>query len=174
MIRPILPLLAALSLAACDAQIVSLNRFLPAEETGPIGPPDAVPGACYSQPDGATEIAPIRTRVLVKPARVNADGVILDPPVYRTDTSTDTLEHDAVEWFETPCPPVFTPEFIASLQRAMKARDYYRGPITSVMDDQTQSAIRRIQKEAGLNSAVLSLETARKLGLIVVPTEVDS
>lgn len=173
MSRPIVSLLAVLSLAACDPQAVSLSRVFPSDEPAPAGPPDTDPEACWSQPDGAKQIAPVRTRVLVSPAQVDAAGIVTAPPVYRTDPAQQSDDASPSDWFETPCPATFTPEFIGSLQRALKARNYYRGPITQELDAQTQSAIRRIQKQAGLNSAVLSSQTARSLGLIVVPTQTD-
>jgi peptidoglycan hydrolase-like protein with peptidoglycan-binding domain len=72
-------------------------------------------------------------------------------------------------WFETPCPDALSPEFIASLQRALQARNRLAGPITGTFDPPTREAVARLQKQNGLNSSVLSLETARGLGLIAVP-----
>lgn len=70
--------------------------------------------------------------------------------------------------FETPCPDVFTPDFIASLQRALAARGYFTSVISSKMDAPTRVAISAYQAETGLQSDALSLETARRLGLVAV------
>ena len=58
---------------------------------------------------------------------------------------------------------------MASLQRALAARDYYAGPVTSQMDRATIASIRQYQTERGLESGQLSVETARTLGLIAAP-----
>ena len=68
--------------------------------------------------------------------------------------------------FETPCPPAFDAEFVTSLQRALRARDYFRWQDTGVMDGPTRTAIRRYQADHGLDSEALSLETARGFGLL--------
>jgi peptidoglycan hydrolase-like protein with peptidoglycan-binding domain len=61
-----------------------------------------------------------------------------------------------------------TPEFISSVQRALEARGYFTGTISGEMDPATTAAVRKYQKERGLESAQISLETARALGLIAV------
>ncbi|WP_330696677.1 peptidoglycan-binding domain-containing protein [Fontisubflavum oceani] len=71
-------------------------------------------------------------------------------------------------WFETPCQAeIRDPDFIASLQRALAARDLYRGPANGVMDARTRRAIRAFQEPQGLNSPILSMAAARQLGLVV-------
>jgi peptidoglycan hydrolase-like protein with peptidoglycan-binding domain len=65
-----------------------------------------------------------------------------------------------------------TPAFIASVQRALKARGYYRGPVTGALDTRTGRAIQRYQRDRGdVDSATLSLRSARDLGLVAVPRE---
>ncbi|MEM8648801.1 MAG: peptidoglycan-binding domain-containing protein, partial [Pseudomonadota bacterium] len=74
-------------------------------------------------------------------------------------------------WFETPCDDVMTPEFTASLQRALKARGHYQGAVNGRMDGRTQAAIRAYQKPQGLDSGMLSLAAARQMGLMQVDLE---
>ena len=69
-------------------------------------------------------------------------------------------------WFETPCRSEMTPEFVASLQRALKVRGHYQGPISGEMTARTRRAIRSFQKPQGLDSAILSKAAARQLGLV--------
>ncbi|MFC6759366.1 peptidoglycan-binding domain-containing protein [Sulfitobacter porphyrae] len=57
---------------------------------------------------------------------------------------------------------------MASLQRALSARGLYAQQITGTLDDATRAAVQRYQKPTGPDSGVLSLETARSLGLIAV------
>ena len=59
-----------------------------------------------------------------------------------------------------------TVDFIASLQRALKARGLYLLPLTGQMDMPTRAALRRFQADRGLDSDRLSLRAARELGLV--------
>lgn len=71
--------------------------------------------------------------------------------------------------FETPCHDLLTPDFIATLQRALAARAYFNGPITGEMTAATRSAVAAYQADAvDLDSDTLSVDAARKLGLIAV------
>lgn len=67
--------------------------------------------------------------------------------------------------FRVPCPETVTNGFIASLQRALQARDYYNGPITGQPDTETRDAVRAFQRATGFDSPILTLETAQRLGL---------
>lgn len=133
------------------------------------GPPGAAPGSCWGKTVSPAVIERVRQQVQIKPAQINPDGTIANPPVYRTEDRQVIVTPRKDNWFETPCPDVMTPEFVSSLQRALEARGQYGGQITGVIDPSTQKAIAMVQKERGLNSPVLSLETARDLGLVAVP-----
>jgi len=61
-----------------------------------------------------------------------------------------------------------TPDLVASLQRALTARGLYGGQINGMMDRATRHAVRGYQAPLGLDSGILSLAAARKLGLAVV------
>lgn len=71
--------------------------------------------------------------------------------------------------FAVPCPAAATPEFWASVQRALAVRGLYDGPVTGAMDAATGEAVRRYQAPQGLDSPVLSLDAARQLGLMRWP-----
>ena len=73
--------------------------------------------------------------------------------------------------FRVPCPENLTQDFIASLQRALTARGYYSGPITGKADPNTRAAVQEFQRSNGFNSPILTLETARRLGL--APIEIS-
>ena len=79
---------------------------------------------------------------------------------------TTSCVQDREDWFQTPCGAQLTPDFIASVQRALQARGHFSGPVTSKMDKRTRVAVRRYQQSKGVNSEVLALSTARELGLI--------
>lgn len=71
--------------------------------------------------------------------------------------------------FAVPCPAAATPEFWASVQRALAVRGLYTGPVTGANDAATGEAVRRFQAPLGLDSPVLSLDAARQLGLMRWP-----
>lgn len=71
--------------------------------------------------------------------------------------------------FAVPCPEHMDADFTASLQRALTVRGLYSDAVTGSWNDATAEAVRRFQAPLGLNSAVLSLDAAQRLGLIAVP-----
>ncbi len=95
----------------------------------------------------------------------------MSEPVFKLQTRQAIVRERKELFFEIPCKEVLTPEFIASVQRALKARGAYDGSISGEMDPRTRRALRRFQAADGLNSSILSLQTARKLGLIAVPRD---
>lgn len=131
-------------------------------------PPGADPEACYGQDATPAEIETVTEQVLVQPASVSLDGKVLYPAIYKTETRQEIVKERREQWFETPCDSELTPDFVASLQRALKARGLYRGPVNGEMTGRTRAAIRAYQKPQGLDSAILSKTTAQKLGLIAV------
>lgn len=110
----------------------------------------------------------VTEQILVAPAELNADGTVRRPAIYRTETRQAIIRERTEIRFETPCADVLTPEFVATLQRALAARGLYRGTVNGRMDAQTREAIRKYQAPQGLASGKLSLAAARSLGLIAV------
>ena len=106
----------------------------------------------------------------MQPAEVRNDGTVVQPAIYKTETRQAIVRERKVTWFQTPCARDQTPEFVSSLQRALKARGLYRGPISGQMDARTRAAVRAFQQPQGLNSGILSLAAARQLGLVAVKT----
>lgn len=68
-------------------------------------------------------------------------------------------------WFETPCEDVD----IASLQRALAARDLLDGRADGVQGPATRKAVQAYQTQYGLGSETLSLAAARSLGIVATP-----
>ena len=99
---------------------------------------------------------------------IASDGAVLEPPIYKTDTRQRIVRERRELWFEALCDSRLTPEFVASLQRALAVRGLYAGPVTGSVDARTRNAIRSYQKAQGLDSAVLSLAAARQLGLVTI------
>lgn len=167
----VIPLLGtALVIAACAAQppmpAIAPEATL-ARVTG-AAPPEGAPG-CYA----AIEVKPVQfgtvlRSVEIRPAVIDpATGTELEPAVYQEQefqTVTDPGEELA---FETLCAAELTPGFIAMLQRALKARQLYRGPVNGEMTKATRSAIRAYQAPRGLESEVLARRAAQEMGLLI-------
>ncbi|MGR3434806.1 MAG: peptidoglycan-binding domain-containing protein [Shimia sp.] len=90
------------------------------------------------------------------------------PTAYRTVTRQQIVNGRTALRFETPCPPVFTPDFVASLQRALAVRGHYRGAVTGQLDAATKRAVLSYQSAEGPRSETLSMAAARRLGLVAV------
>lgn len=160
-----------LTLIACEMPPQQSSDTAP--EPGVIqatrnGPADAAPGTCWGRTVSPAVIETIREQVQVEPAKVNPDGTIAKPPVYRSQERQRIITPRQDTWFETPCEADLTPTFISSLQRALQARGVYTDAITGVLDDPTRKAIQTFQRIDGPDSSVLSLAMARQLGLIAV------
>lgn len=135
------------------------------------GPPGAHPDSCWGRDVSPAVVETVTEQVMIQPAQITADGTVTSPGVFKTETQQRITRERKEQWFETPCPEAMTPEFVASVQRALAARGMYSGRITGQMDRTTRRAVRRFQVSEDLDSAILSMAAARKLGLIAVPRE---
>jgi hypothetical protein len=136
-------------------------------------PPGAQEGSCWGKHVTPAELETVTHQIQLQPAEIRSDGTMSAPAVYKTETSQKIMKERRELWFETPCAPELTPEFVSSLQRALKARGHYRGAVSGYIDPRTHAAIRKYQAPQGLDSAILSLAAARKLGLIAYRSELD-
>lgn len=162
--------LLALLLTGCTATAPgdTVSRA-PAATTGPDTPPGAAPGTCWHREVRPAVVETVREQVLVQPPEIRGDGTMQRPGVFRTETRQAILRPRRASWIEIPCADDLPPDFTASLQRALKARGLLRGPVTGRMDRRTRAAVRAYQEASGgPDSEVLSLATARRLGLVVV------
>lgn len=148
----------ALPIIAEPAEVVTRNA----------APPGAEPGTCWAHDETPAVVETVTEQVMVQPAEILDDGTIARPAAYRTETRQKIVTPRRETWFETPCDGQLTPEFNASLQRALAARGLYRGPITGRMDARTRVAVRAYQKPQGLDSGMISLAAARQMGLVEV------
>ncbi len=163
--------------SACEQSIVDTSyiaarsepQIIRAGETGT--PPSARPGSCWGRDVTPAVVETVSNQIMVQPPEVLADGTVLSPGIFRTETQQRIVKERRELWFETPCPEVWTEEFTASVQRALKARGLYSGSITGVPDWRTRTAVHRYQQAGGFDSAILSIESARRLGLIAIPRE---
>lgn len=169
MARPIF-LTCALALAACSqvsvAPPTSTNLAAEVVRLDKPGPPPSRNGECWISDTTPAVIETTSEQQLVTPEKRDADGTVIAAATYRSNTQTRMLRDRQEVWFRSPCPDLVTPDFIASLQRALKARGLYMAPITGEMDATTREALRRYQADRGLDSPELSLGAARELGLL--------
>ena len=168
-ITPLVPALAAAAfLAACaeNAVVTSASNIDPISLAK--APPGAAPGTCWGKTVSPAVVETVTRKVLLQPAQISSDGRIQAPPIYKDETRQEVVQPRRENWYEILCAHDLTPEFVATIQRALAARGYYRGPDSGEMDSATKNAIQRYQKAEGLKSSSLSVAAARKLGLIVV------
>lgn len=155
-------------LVACQAGSDRQDTLLVARNAGP---PNPEPGACYGKTTSPAVIETVTEQVLVRAATYDDTGGLITPAVYRTETLQKIVTARVDSWFKTPCRVAMDTQFVASLQRALKVRGVYFGRVTGQMDPRTKRAIRRFQAARGLESDTLSLENARRLGLVAYPRE---
>lgn len=177
-IRPILCAFALIGLAACGTDSDSLQLGALGEpqisRLNQAAPPGAEPGTCWGKTVTPAIIETVTDQVISRPAQIADDGTVTRPAAYRTETKQEIVRERTETWFRTPCPDQMTEEFVASLQRALAARGLYAWPVNSRMDARTRAAVRQYQEPQGLDSGILSLDAARKLGLIAIEIESDA
>jgi len=159
-------LIATTLIGACDATLPSGEPDL--VQTLAEAPPGAEPGTCWGKVVSPAIVETVTDQIILQPAEVRADGTVAEPAIYKTETRQAIIQERKVTWFETPCAADMTPDFVSSVQRALKVRGVYRGGITGQMDARTRAAVRKYQSAEGLDSGILSLAAARRLGLVAV------
>jgi len=160
-----------LLLGACDPAATAQGDAPPeAGVLGPTrdGPPGAAEGSCWGKTVSPAVVQTVVSQVQIRPAKVNPDGTVSAPPKYRTKESQEIVTPRKDNWFETPCAEALTPEIISTLQRALAARNFYKGAINGTLDARTRAAVQNFQRVEGRDSPVLTLTTARQLGVIAV------
>lgn len=152
-----LSILALLALSACAPARPEVGRFVePILQATREQRVDLTrPEICQSRDETPAVVETITE------SRADAGGR------YHTQTTHRIVSARSEIWFDTPCRNAWTPEFIASIQRALIVRGYMNGPASGEIDRETRQAIRAFQKVEGINSDVLSVAAGKRLGLIV-------
>ena len=132
--------------------------------TGP-GPPKGPDAACWASDTTPAIIETVTEQVVTGEELRDAAGVVVAPASFETKTFQRMVQDREEVWFRAPCAADVTVNFVATLQRALKARGIYLQPVTGVVDAATSDAIRRFQAARGLDSPVLSLAAAKELGI---------
>ena len=157
----------AVLLSACgDTRTADVARM--AETGGTITLPDPKTGECYADDVTPAVIHTVTEQVVQQPAQTDDSGKVTTPAVYRTETRQMIVEERKTLRFEALCEAKIDRAFIENLQRALKARGFYDGPDNGKMNSGTRRAIRLYQIDQGIDSTILSHETAQQLGLIAI------
>ncbi|MBD3787679.1 MAG: peptidoglycan-binding protein [Sphingomonadales bacterium] len=161
-----------LALAGCQEETASQGKPSrpPAQTLSEVlmerKPADDAQG-CYAELKAPATVETVTEQVLARPETTDPATGVKTPALYRTETNHRIVKGGEAMWFRVPCEAEMTPDFIATLQRALAARALYFGPVTGEMDAATQGAVRAYQAPRGLLSPVLSYRAAQELGLIV-------
>jgi Putative peptidoglycan binding domain len=172
-LRPFFCVFALTAFSACALGSPDLGALGEPDVTrlNQTAPPGAEPGSCWGKEVTPAIVETVTHQVMLQPAQIHSDGTMLQPGIFKTETRQAIVRERKETWFQRPCDNEMTVEFVSSLQRALSARDLYRGKINGEMDNRTRASVRRFQKPLGLDSGILSLAAARKLGLVAVKTD---
>jgi hypothetical protein len=165
----------ALALSACSqpyvAAPVSSGKTIAQIIAKPGETPRSSKGACWGKDVTPAIIETVTEQILLSEEQRDVAGNVIRPASYRSNIHQRMVQDTREVWFRTPCAENLTVSFIATLQRALKARGLYTATVTGEMSDETGEAIRRFQAERGLDSPVLSLVAAQELGLLATDLE---
>lgn len=128
-------------------------------------------GRCFGRDITPAVIETVTAQELARPETRDAAGTVTAPAAYQTVTRQQIVRDRTEVLFETLCPPAFTSDLVASLQRALTARGFYRGPISGMLDAATGRAVQDFQRSDGPDSPLLSITAARRLGLVALAPE---
>ena len=156
----------------CVIALVGCATAPPPPPESPVAAPSVAnlestfDGRCFAQtaPQVVTKI--VTEQVMVIPETVSPDGSITSPPVFRNQTRPVSETLNPGIRFETLCESELTFDRVATLQRALKARLAYDGPITGIYDAATGQAVQAFQKGDGFDSPQLARSVGQRLGIV--------
>tara|TARA_R110002051_G_scaffold50724_3_gene97900 strand:- start:14868 stop:15383 length:516 start_codon:yes stop_codon:yes gene_type:complete len=125
-------------------------------------------GRCFANDTAPAVIETVRVQELESAEVRDTSGAVSRPATFRTVIRQQIVRERAPIRFETVCPQNYTLDFVATLQRALKVRGFYTGPINGDLDVRTATAIRVFQRETGPDSVLLAIQTARQLGIVAL------
>lgn len=157
-------LIASMGFAACSAEQTGPRPVLPALVAAEIS--HDAQGQCWGRDIAPAVVETVTAQEVESPATHAEDGTQVTPATYRSVIRQRIVRERDEQAFETLCPPAYTQAFVESLQRALSARGFHRGEVTGLLDRATQRAIQDYQRPWGPDSPLLSLEAARRLGLV--------
>lgn len=88
------------------------------------------------------------------------------PAEYATVSFSEKVADGKLEWKAILCETNTTTDVVAALQRALEGKGYKPGRIDGVMGSQTMAAVTAYQKDNGMASGQISVDTLRALGVM--------
>jgi len=114
----------------------------------------------------ATEIPPvykpIKVTTVVKPAEVKHIEI---PAVYKEVTKREMVEPSRVVWKRVVCQSSITNATITKLQRVLKEKGYYKGPIDGIVGPLTRNAVKAYQRDNKLPVGGITYQVLKSLGV---------
>jgi len=105
----------------------------------------------------------VKIRKMIQPPQEKRISI---PEEYQTVTRREKVSDGHMEWRPVLCQVNMTSAKIREIQKALKAKGYYHGPIDGIVGSQTINAMRKFQKAKGLASTrFLTVETVTALGV---------
>lgn len=101
-----------------------------------------------------------KVKILVEPARVETVKV---EPKYRWVTKRVLVKPGKYDWVRVLCKTNMSREKIIELQKELKKRGYYKGPIDGIFGKMTYEAVINFQKDNDLARGALTCETLEVL-----------
>lgn len=164
-------LCALTGLAGCENAEGDLKSAIQPQQTKTSAPERDDDGTCWITLTTPAVIESVTHQKQVKSAKQNKEGGDPTPAEFTTVTEQKIVQERQESRVEVPCDDALTPEFVASVQRALAARGLYSGAVTGKMDAATRGAIGVFQQDLGIMTDTLTIDGARKLGLIAVEQE---
>ena len=103
-----------------------------------------------------------KVMVEVEPAR---SETITHPAIYKDVTRQNIKRGAEPVWLEVLCERNANPALVRDVQKALKARGYFQGPVTGTLGQQTIQAMQKFQADQGLAQGQVSMESVRALGI---------
>jgi len=104
----------------------------------------------------------IRIKKLIQPA---SERRVAIPARYKTITKKKKIAEGYAKWVPIVCKSSINSTMITQVQRALKEKGFYSGPIDGIWGTESRNAIRAYQKAKGLPVAGLSMATMQSLGV---------
>ena len=104
----------------------------------------------------------VTVTTVVKPAEVKRIEI---PAVYKDVTKREMVEPSRVVWKRVVCQSSITSATIMKLQRALKEKGYYKGPIDGIVGNLTRNAVKVYQKDNGMPVGGITYQVLKSLGI---------
>lgn len=117
------------------------------------------------------EYTTVKVKKLVSAAQEKRTPI---PAEYQEVKKTKKVAEGRMEWRPILCQTNMTPVLITALQEALQRAGYNPGPIDGSVGFQTLTAVESFQREKGLASGGLTMETLKALGVQLHKVDVAS